>query len=114
MQSTVTYRHECFPPSLGEKADDANEKVPLFLLCLLIALSCLKTAAAVEGNASNRLPPSFAPEQRIIDMSKVRWTPLKGGAYQARRADRRVAWQSDLRSCRISPPVSCALRFSNA
>ena len=55
-----------------------TKKCRTFLLCILMTLSCLRVAWAAEGNASNTQPLSFGPEQSIIDMSKVNWTPLKG------------------------------------
>jgi quercetin dioxygenase-like cupin family protein len=70
-----------------------------------MALNCLKTAGAAEGNASNIQPLSSGPEQRIIDMSKVRWTPLKDEHIKP------GAQIAVLRGSLTSGPVEFLLRF---
>jgi len=105
MQTAVTDRRNVFRQLREEKPMTGTKTCRLFLLCLLIAFSCLKPAAAVEGNASNSQPLSFGPEQRIIDMSKVRWTPLKGEHIKP------GAQIAVLRGSLTSGPVEFLLRF---
>jgi hypothetical protein len=44
----------------------------------MLAFSSIRTAEAIEGDASNTRPLSFGTDQRIIDLGKVQWTPLTG------------------------------------
>src|SRR5690348_5566205 len=69
------------------------------------ALICVGITEALEGNASNTRPLTFGTHERIIELGRVHWSPLKGERFKP------GAEVAVLRGSLASGPVEFLLRF---